>query len=378
MHKRVLMAFAILCLMGFTPILCAAGEGEIKEIRAVGVADGKSSKARDEAINDALRRAVEQGVGTFVVSELTVDQQRLVDEKIYTASQGYIQRYEIIKESPGKALYEVEISALVKMGKLGNDLEAMGLLLRKKANPRVMVIVYSQEQSSEYWDVSLEGNRHVENQVESGLLEKGFQLVDAAQVNQRRELESMLAQGDPSRANRLAKDFGAEILIDGEVRRSFVDRRTIFGRPTRFFSNEVRLKALETDTGRLLFSGFRAPPPSGAGALQPLETATDELLDEMVEGIMKQWRKDVFQASTYQLNISNISFGQLTKLKEEMKGIRGIQRVQLRNYQSGHALLEVLYQGPLQELAEKVHKTGSAAMEITGLQANTIDITYQK
>ena len=363
--------FALLTIPLFLTI--ASGE-EAREVIATGVADGKTSVSRDEAIDDALRNAVEQGVGTFVETELTVEQQRLVEDRIYTASRGYVRRYKILEEGAGEDLYEVKISALVRMGRLAEDLQSIGLLIRKKQNPRVMVIIYSREVNSSFLGVSIEGNQSVENQVESGLLERGFKLVDAGQLNRKKELETLLLKEEPSKASKIAKDFGAEILVQGEVRRSFVDRRRVFGRTTRFFSNEIRLKALETDTAKVLYSGYRTRPPSGAGALLPLEESASELVDEMIAGIMEQWRKDVFQSGAYQLNLSKISFVRLSKFKAELLKIRGVRDLQVRSFQSGHATLEVKYQGPVEQLAEKISAIKDPATEITGMQANTIDV----
>ncbi|MEW6663781.1 MAG: hypothetical protein AB1512_01000 [Thermodesulfobacteriota bacterium] len=355
-----------------------AQQADVKEVRSMGVADGKSAKARDEALNDALRKAVEQGVGTFVTAELTVEQQKLVEERIFTESKGYIQNYRVIREGTKDDLYEVEVAALVKMGKLSGDLEAIGLLIRKKQNPRVMVVVYSRETDSSALGVALEGSRNAENQIESALMQKGFQVVDAGQVSRKKQLEGLLLKGDPTRAGKMARDFGAEVLVECEVRRSFVDERTVFGRSTRFFTNEIRAKALETDTAKVLYSGFKTRQPSGAGASQPLEEATVELLDEMVAGILAQWRKDVFQAGTYQLEVSGISFNDLTRFKEGLKKIRGVGDAQVRNFQSGHALVEVRYQGPLQELAEKIGAMRNPTPEIKGLQSNTIQLGIKK
>ena len=355
-----------------------AAQEEAKEVIAVGVADGESSRARDEALNDALRKAVEQGVGTFVTTELSVEQQKLVEERIYTESRGYIQSYKVMREGASEDLYEVEISALVKMEKLAGDLQSIGLLIRKKQNPRVMVVIYSREVNSSFLGVALEGNRNSENQIESGLIGKGFKLVDAGQVSRKKELEILLLDGDRSRASEIAKDFGAEVLIEGEVRRTFVDERQVFGKGMRFFSNEIRLKAFETDTAKILFSGYRTRPPSGAGALLPLEEITSELIDEMVKGILEQWRKDVFQAGSYQLDLSGISFSDLSKFKKSLQKIRGIRNLQVRSFQSGHAMLEVKYQGPLEELAEKINAIKSPPVEITGLQSNTIEIMIGK
>jgi hypothetical protein len=357
----------------------AAAQTDAKEVSAVGVADGKSSRARDEAINDGLRKAVEQGVGTFVTAELTVEQQRLVEERIFTESKGYIQSYKVVREGSRDDLYEVEVSALVKMGKLSTDLESIGLLIRKKQNPRVMVVVYSRETtSSEFMGVALEGSRNAENQIESVLMQRGFQVVDAGQVGRKKELEGLLLRGDPTRAGKMAKDFGAEVLIDVDVRRTFTEQRTVYGRATRFFSNEIRVKAMESDTATVLYSGYKTRPPSGSTAFQPLEDATGELADEMVASILDRWRKDVFQAGTYQIELSSISFNDLTRFKEGLKKIRGVTSIQVRNFQTGHALLEVGYQGPLQELAEKIGSMKNPTPEIKGLQANTIELGIRK
>jgi hypothetical protein len=376
--KRGWVPLLYLCLAFWIPLASWAEQSDVNEVRALGVADGKSSKARDEALNDALRRAVEQSVGTFVTAELSVEQQRLVEDRIFTESSGYIQSYKLVREGSKENLYEVEIAALVKTGKLSSDLESIGLLIRKKQNPRVMVVVYSRETESSYLVVALEGSRNAENQIEGALMQKGFQLVDAGQASRKKQLEGLLLKGDPTRAGKMARDFGAEVLVEGEVRRAFVDQRVTYGRMTRFFSNEIRVKALETDTAKVLYSGYKTRPPSGAGAFLPLEEATGELIDEMMAGILEQWRKDVFQAGSYQLEIAGISFNDLTRLKEGLKKIRGVGDVQVRNFQSGHALVEVKYQGALQDLAEKIGAMKTPTPEIKGLQSNTIQMGIRK
>jgi len=372
--KKTLIFLSTFLLLFSISTFSISAQEKAKEIIAVGVADGKSARARDEALNDALRKAVEQGVGTFIDAETTVEQARLIEDRIYAESRGYIQGYKVIHEGSKEDIYKVKISALVKMEKLADDLQSIGLLIRKKRNPRVMVVIYSTEMNSSSPGVSLEGNRNVENQVESNLIGKGFPLVDANQVRRKKELETLLLKGEPSRAGKIAKDFGAEILIQGEVRRKFIDERQVFGRPTQFFSNEIRFKALETDTGKVIFSGYRTRPPSGAGALLPLEEATSELIEEMMAGILEQWRKDVFQAGSYQLSLSKISFQDLSRFKESLRKIRGMRDIQVRSFQSGYALLEVKYQGPLEELAEKMYEIKNPPVEITGMQSNTIEI----
>jgi hypothetical protein len=377
MLKKVMMLASALAVILSWCLMIAAEEG-IKTVKAIGVADGKSSQARDEALNDALRKAVEQGVGTFVSTELTVEQQKLVEDKIYTASSGYIENYNITHEGPKANLYQVEITAQVKMGKLSDDLKSIGLLMEKKRYPRTAVLVYSKEIDTTFPGVSLEGNNSVENWVENGLMDKGFQLVDLAQVGYKKDMETSLTGGDPNKAAKIAKNFGAEVLVAGEVRRSFVGERQVMGRSMRFFTNEVRLKAIETDTTRVLYSGARTKPASGAESFGSLENATQELVDEMITAMLEKWRKDVYQASAYQIDIENISFDNLSKFKEALKKIRGVRDVQTRNFQAQNAQLEVKYQGTLEELSDKIRKSiKTPRLEIQGMQSNILEIKCQ-
>lgn len=378
MHRplTILMLLAAVLLLGLldaSPV--PAADEQAREIVATGLGGGRDpGKARDEAISDAMRKAVEQGVGAYVSSESLVEKMVLVEDRIYSESRGFIESYKVIKESRDDGVFEVTIAAVVKMANLAKELEAIGLLLRKKENPRVMVVVHSREHNGTYRGVVQEGNSSSENQLEKILLDKGFRLVDAGQTRRRQELEAYLLGGDPAQASRLAKDFGAEILIEAEVRRAFVDERQIMGRPMRFFTNEISLKALETDTARVLYSGYDSRPASGAAALQPLEESTGKLAREMVAGILGQWSKDVYSAATYTLNVSQVNFGQLSQLQAGLKELRGVGEIRTRNFQGASASLEVTFQGSAADLAGRLADLSKPRVEITGLQANTIEL----
>jgi hypothetical protein len=317
-------------------------------------------------------------MGSFVSSETLVENMILVEDRIYSETRGYIKSYEVLKEKTDDGAYQIKITAIVKTGKLANDLESIGLLIRKKQNPRVMVVLSSRMVSGSYFEVAREGNRNVENLIESRLMQKGFQIVDAGQVSHKKKVEAAIYGNDLSKAGKIAGDFGAEVLIVGDVRREYLNSKTLYGRNVRFFSNEVRLKALETDTAKVLYSGFKTKPPSGVDYLEPMQDASSELIGEMISGILGQWSKDVYQIASYQLNLSGASFQDVSQLKKGLKEIRGFGGVQTRSFQSGIALLDVKYKGTLEELAEKVSEMSAPALEIVGMQSNTIDLKVSK
>jgi len=245
-----------------------------------------------------------------------------------------------------------------------------------KPGPKVMVVIYSTEVSSSFLGVAMEGNRNTENQIENCLISEGFQLVDAGQISRKKELESLLMKEDASLAGKIAMDFGADILVQGDVRRTFVDVRKIFGTPTRFFSNEIRIKVFRTDTGKILFSGYRTRPPSGAGALLPLEDAANELCQEMTDKMLPVIKGDALKAETYELNISGVSFNSLSKFKKKLRNISGLSEMHVRSFQSGHALMEVKYDGVIEDLADKINRMGNPYLQIIGLQSGSLDIRF--
>ena len=171
-RRSLISLGAFILIFTIVPVSALAQDEPEKEVVALGMAGGDPSRARDEAINNALRNAVEQGVGTYITSETTVEQMTLVEDRIYSESRGYIKGYKILLEGARQGIYEVKISAVVRMKQLADDLESIGLLIRKKRNPRVMVVIYSKEVNSPFIGVVHEGSRIAENRIESSLMAK--------------------------------------------------------------------------------------------------------------------------------------------------------------------------------------------------------------
>ncbi len=117
---------------------------DITTIKSYGVGtviSGGESRARDIAIEDALRRAVEQAVGTFISSESLVRNAVLVNDSIYSHSRGYVKGYTILQEFVDGDLYRVTLETRVSVSGIQNDLEAVGLLMTRKHKPRIMVVI---------------------------------------------------------------------------------------------------------------------------------------------------------------------------------------------------------------------------------------------
>jgi hypothetical protein len=86
----------------------------------------------EEARKEALRQAVAKVVGTLVVAGEEVKNDTLIDQKILTYTDGYVERYDTLKTTPEPGgRYRVKIHAWVRAGKLTKALADNAIQVRE-------------------------------------------------------------------------------------------------------------------------------------------------------------------------------------------------------------------------------------------------------
>lgn len=108
----------------------AAQAQDSKTLTAEGVADIHGNArdiARNAAVEDARKRAVEQEIGILIGSQTEVENYQLISDKILSRSREYIKRYTVAEETEDSGLLRVRITADVFLPKLIDDLSAIGI-----------------------------------------------------------------------------------------------------------------------------------------------------------------------------------------------------------------------------------------------------------
>jgi len=101
-------------------------------VRATGVAtinNGVVDIARDKAIENALRSAVEEKIGVMIKSYTEVENYELKMDQILSESKGFVNSYRIVSEGREGNTYKVVIDAEVGVGKLEERMEALALIM---------------------------------------------------------------------------------------------------------------------------------------------------------------------------------------------------------------------------------------------------------
>lgn len=381
--KQVIRAAMLVLLI---PVICAAQdstEAETQDIVASGlgsILQGDVAHARDDAIEDALRRGLEQAMGMMIEAESLVENFQLIEDNIYSKTSGYVQTYDVLREGKrNEQLYEVTLRARVKTAALQDDLDAIATLMRRKNTPRMMVMIQESNIGeapglSGYLEADM---NNAETAIMDGMMAKGFRFVDQAVVKQNldRSVVAAILEGDTRQAADLGRKVNAEVVITGKAmaKATVVD---VYGIRQRSQQATVNVRAIRTDTGDIIATssaqGAFPHIDDMVGGTRAIQKACEKITGDMVEKILNQWQADVSTGAALTLNVQNVAdYGQLIKFKNALEYyVRNLTSVSQRDFSGGLATFEVVMTGNSDDLAQRL-----SGKTIEGIRISVIGMT---
>lgn len=354
MRKTLLLLLALLAI--------TAAAQDTVTVRATGLGvifHGDTAKARDDAIKDAIRQAVEQTTGMFIDSQTRIEMFETLEDSIYARSNAYVLDYRVVREGYGsfENSYEVEVECTVARGALERRLAELDVftLTSLLDNPRIMVIIEEENQmqgSHQYWwEWSALDMGTTEATLLEILLNKDFPLVDSTQARRNidRDMAMAALTGDAMAAAEIGLQYGAEYVIAGKAVVRGVDITAYgvtAGSGMRSYQATVNLRAYSTGSARLVAStsqsGTAAHTHELTGGNEALRAATRQAADTIMDQILKAWSREAATGQTIMVTVYNADNATLNKLTVWLQErIRGIQRVIVRQHFGLTAKLEV-------------------------------------
>jgi len=163
-------------------------------------------------------------------------------------------------EEEKSGIYRVQIEATVKLGKVRDDIEAFGLLMKRNQVPRLMVMVMAMPRTDS--QVTSVGRHYVDSVsgvVEEVFLKSNFSIVDVNQHISKQNLAR--ASANTNKLVALAGDTGAELQVFTNAARYFERNRSLYGSNYQIFRSDVQLRVIATGTGSVIYSGSRQGEP---------------------------------------------------------------------------------------------------------------------
>lgn len=382
---------ALLLLLSISILLPAAqAQEESRTVSAEGVAvirDNARDIARDAAILDAQQRAVEQAIGILIDSQTQVENFQVISDRILSQTKGYIKRYNITGEFPEGNLLRVIITAEVSLGRLSDDLSAIGILLGQVHKPRTMILIAEQnigQQLTAWWLAGVQGATTemgiTENVFLDKFTEKGFEMIDHEVAARNIKVTGAYKVQNLSieQARTLGNQADAEVVIVGKA---LAKLQGTVGSLTSAGAN-LSLRAVRTDTGQVLASATTNAAAvhlsDETAGIEALKKAAAEAAEQMSAKILAQYSKEVGGTRSIAITVRGFqSKTQFVRFKDVLRNqVRGIKDLQERSFANGVARISVDSKNSAQILSDELSlKTfGDFTVEVTGSTANSLEV----
>ncbi len=333
-----------------------------ERIQATGMAAvhrGVVDIARDKAIDNALRNAVEEQVGILITSFSEVENYQLKMDQILTESKGFVTSYRVISEAREGDAYKVTIEASIGTGKLKDRMSAVELVMARKMKPRLMIIFVDQAQQGAL----------AESAMTRFFLSQGFKVIDAGAAKRAgRGAPAPTPAGEGKDAVRFAQAYGAEVVIFGKLE---VTRRTFKMGDIEITSSEVTIsgRVINGDTGEVISTDSKS---KRGEARAVTEDVARDLARSLKDEVLDRWSGELVNVATVKLVLSGLDgYRELLHFKEQLSNeVKGFRQLHQRTFAAGEVDLDIEMKGNAQGLADDL-----AAITINKRKISILEIT---
>lgn len=314
--------------------------------------------ARDKAIDDAKRKAVQQVAGTRVSSQSISENFQLVSDRIYARASGFVKTYAIDKEYKDEGVYYVKMSATVDVDAVAENLDQIF-----KVKPRVIVMISEQNVGAgnpAYW-WGTKGFTSEMDIMQTALIAawqpKGFKFIDPGMLAGELSVGKAMAGPNPGNAAvlSLSREADADVAIVGKI--AVTDAGPVMeGVKMHSYQAVGSLRALNVDTGEIITvaddQAVAAHIDGNQGGRLAIKALAKKLGGALQTAIMSKWTAEAAGAKEIQLVLKGpIKTATLDQVKRFLvHEVRGVESVDLRRRKKNKASLVVQIRGSAMDL----------------------------
>ncbi len=316
------IAAFMLAVICFYPSALWAGE----VITAKGMSffePGREVVAREKALDEAKRTAIEQAVGAIVESRTVVEDFQVVQDQIFSRSAGYLKNLTVLDEKKSDlGTYEITIQTEVETAEVLNDLDRFSAILGWQKNPRIAIVV----------DPTVAVEFQAAAQKATGLLtailkREGFKVFKYTGTD----------------------DIQVGLLVGLNLE---MNSKTTRFKDLDLTLNEVGLNAYIHRTGdnEILAAAAAVESIPGENRLLAMDKGAKACVDKIWKDLRREltaaWEKEVFGQRNVYVIIKNISSVQAEQITSILEGdVGGVLGADLIAYQENTAKFDLKFRG---------------------------------
>ncbi|MCE5278084.1 MAG: hypothetical protein ABFD92_10005 [Planctomycetaceae bacterium] len=370
----------ILAAIGIALVFIAAAPGQTvtpKGDNLVEVTVTGGGATEEEALADAMRKAVEHGAGQYISSHSEMKDFALVRDTVLSRSAGFLQSKKVLSKGElPDGTWQVKIAAVVSIKGIEDTWGVVTNLLAQVGRPKIMVFI------RERIGGAAQDDSTVQTRIENLLLKSGFVLVDKEQLKEidKKDIAAAAAEDSPARLQAVAKRFGAQIFISGVANATPGPTSTVGGLQLFPYQAESNIRCFRSDTGQLLAS---QPGPSTRGVDRVWRSAAAKALDaqaqivapKVVADVLQFWQDALAGRGEVQLHVEGVTFKQYTQIKARLKTVKNVKDLTASFH---NQVVECSLQSDLvaEKLAEKL-LDAMPELDISDVSANVIKAKFK-
>lgn len=351
-----------------------------KRVVVTAVADGTDAKAKDEAIAEALRKAVEQACGVFLTAQAKSENYKAVYDKVMGSTAGYVREHKVLRTWSEDDETYATVRARVSTRKFREDWASVAHTIHQEDNPRVVIaILESVSQTTTGPAYDADANGIVQGKLEDFFLEKGITLKDretAAAVTKRDVLLAAL-KDDDAQVAALGARFKSDVVVTGRAAAKFGKSLDVAGQTMYQYTGTLNVRVVQSDSANVLVSKTYGPITvntlqRGGGQDKVLAKLGEEVAPKVLSAVIEAWRRRAQVSRTVTIIISGMSYQDWKKFEETAGEIRGVQNLRLRDITEDVANIDVEYKYDTQNLADNLTELEEPKLEVTEFTPNRL------
>jgi hypothetical protein len=379
MLAAAIAAAALAALMAASPLLAAPETPVDQWVTATGKAAGADDKARDEAIAQALRTAVEEACGVFLTAQAKTDDYKTVYDKVIANAVGYVREHKVDKVTVEQGVTVARVRARVSTRKFEEDWASITHTIHQENNPRMVVaIVEAIHEAAGAPSYEVKENGKVATIVESFFLAKGISLVDAntAAKAQKRDILLAAIKDDVDAVASLGARFSADVVVVGKAVAKFGKELKIAGQTMYQYTASLNVRVVQSDSARVLavesFGPITVNTMQRGGEDKALDKLATDCAPKLLASVIEAWRKRANVSKTVELSITGMDFNRWKTFREEASKIRGVQNIRLREITQDVASIDIEYRYDNEGLADRLSELKSVKLKVTEITSNRL------
>ena len=340
------------------------------------VKDGDLHAAKACSLAEAQKQALEKVIGVYISAKTRVEKAIAIEQNILAKTEGYISKYDIVKQWEEGGFSKTKIRAMVMFQKLNDDLKGLKIL-RSPAigNPRVAVLITEGQEGSPDDDGA---TTFVSDAFAKALADAGFKIIDPdslAAIKAYEQTDQIENDGEALAA--MATKVDAEIVIMGDAKADRVDLASMNLGSMNSYRVALSAKADKSSNGEVLetvseqASGLDI---TDSAAKQKAFQAAGKKCGELMAASLPQRLLKAMTLTVIARGLTSID--ELSALQKALSAAPGIEEMYLRSFSEGTGVIDLerspRNQTTTQEIGDYLSRRD---FKVEGILDNTLTVS---